>query len=268
MSVAGGKKFANIWKSDPAMTMFFTPDSIKNHPLARTTVFEDLRNARDAAVESARRQFSADTVDEDACEDGVDAFGLDDDAPQVQKQTRPQKRQRLIGKVLPKVIEVHYVRPGGCAWLFQALVGSKRSGLAIEATVANFQKLFEFVQEDFAKELSKLAASDSKECGCSDHFRSDHPNVSFDPRRNKWLAKTVKIGTPNTTRPGAISHSVRRIPAGVENAEAIAMLFASGETELFKERLAALGLNKGRSRKRPLDLSRPLESVGHSPDHS
>ena len=119
-----------------------------------------------------------------------------------------------------------YPLEGGAQWAFNVLVDcDARKVVGIEATAENLQTLCTLIGECRASGSTRAEARGDD----AEHaHRCAHPCVTFDPRRNCWLAKVKKDGgaTDSKGSGGAAyaKYVTRRVKTSVANSQDMAIL--------------------------------------------
>ena len=213
-----GATYVPLWKTDPLLNAFLTPVSSALRPLTRTSVFEDMADARNQAVRKAEDDAKAPGSEGE--EDRADDLGLDAGAASELEESQSsggRARRRPVKRelALPPTVTIELrAAESDDPWRFRVLANSAREAPAMEATQDNFQRLFDFVQAD----LSEGGRKRGKNGGTrppSERLPAGARNVSRDYKKESWVARRVvdkpaAAATNRTTRPYARAYLTRR----------------------------------------------------------
>jgi hypothetical protein len=155
-----GKLFVPLWRSCPVLNKFLTPESSCLRPLKDVTIFETLKEKREAARLAL---VAAGRVEDETAEvDPADALGLDAPASAPKQQRdRCAARSKLSRELLEltaKYVTLELHRGGHEPWCPCVLLGDRAHAIAMEATQPNFCMLWTVVQEEIAAVGPEAAA--------------------------------------------------------------------------------------------------------------
>ena len=210
LSVLNGTPYCRLEPTNNGLVLFLTGMPVCKHPLRHSHLIALLKNERTAFVRQ-RLASQEEAVGENAAENGVDSnLGLDDsddDAGPVPPSSRSSARLRALNKRNMQQecasIEVDFV-VGAATFPLNLLMDTKAHHVpAFEASVQNFQRMFDWLQLEAPVRQQRAA-----QCVPPSRPLPKHPAPRTYWRKDKGVfykkelrTEDVSFETPKKTRP-------------------------------------------------------------------
>ncbi len=191
--VVAGAPYLYLVKSNPVLCKFLAGKSSCRRPLAKTMVFEDLKEARNtkfkALIDEAGDVACGLGPAEADLGDVDDKLGLD---VIVEKQSPSKgKRKVAISRLIAQLPATGSVLMCGGDWCPNMLMEGSTKAPAIEATPDNLQRLFDMAQSEMEDGIVKRVRHGS---GTDDRPKPRGPQGRREYFvRNKWITK-IRLG--------------------------------------------------------------------------
>ena len=192
-----GKVFAPLIKHKSNVYTFLTTAPLRNKKLGQCCVFDEMAVKRKVARMASVGEHAYDEVADGDVDliGGLELNAAPVDAA-VQKSSRSKRRGvKVSRKIIPKFGSITLERVGLEPWTFTVIFDAGMNNhVFMEATLANFQNLFAFVQQDFDAFERAGGASRTKPQAVKAPRGSQGVRDYWVAAKKRWLTKNVDKG--------------------------------------------------------------------------